>query len=304
MTLLCHVVANCMKVNNENDNQEIILQDYFDGLLNDVDIPVKKTAISQKKQHGIAFSDSSIDDGSDKLFLTEHKNNSSQEMLMNQQTKIQVPLLEMCVEDRSSVDLTLPTIQMVDTTALALLSNKEDIKRATEIPSESPTTVTTLSDVLVVENKDKEMHAWANKPFECLIFSVSDLKLAVPLVSLGGIFKVGTPPAIIAGQAPWSLGLHQTEQGQLQLLDTAQLIMPEKHRNLTDEGFTFAIKLGESQWALGCNEIKQALTVDPLQVNWRSANGSRPWLAGIVKHQMCALIDVDGFIELLSKNMG
>ena len=41
--------------------------------------------------------------------------------------------------------------------------------------------------------------------------------------------------------------------------------------------------------------------VDRERVRWRSDRSQRPWLAGTLVEQMCALIDVDVFAEMLKK---
>jgi purine-binding chemotaxis protein CheW len=37
------------------------------------------------------------------------------------------------------------------------------------------------------------------------------------------------------------------------------------------------------------------------EVKWLDSSEKRPWLAGLVKEKMCALLDVSALIELLNK---
>jgi purine-binding chemotaxis protein CheW len=38
-------------------------------------------------------------------------------------------------------------------------------------------------------------------------------------------------------------------------------------------------------------------------VKWREREGKRPWLAGMVKDKMCALVDAQQLIALLNQGM-
>ena len=38
-------------------------------------------------------------------------------------------------------------------------------------------------------------------------------------------------------------------------------------------------------------------------MKWREHSGKRPWLAGLIKEKMCALVDVTSLIELLEKGL-
>jgi purine-binding chemotaxis protein CheW len=316
-----------MKLDDDSVHQEIILQDYFDGLLNDVisstdtDKDTVSEHISTSKKDNPSLPELSLKENyfcenspcqniTDTDIKPRDLTNESLELKVQEQ-KIQenkspesrvestepfnnTPSIhEKNIINTLPIELTLAPIPNIETaTPLTLPSNVMEVDSVVV----DPNNITVEPD----KNTKIKFVSWAQKPFECLIFCVSGLKLAVPLVSLGGIFKVENKPAKMVDAMPWSLCLLETEQGLLQILDTAQLIMPEKRRNLSDEGFSFSIRLGESSWALGCQEVNSALTVDPSQVSWRSNTGTRPWLAGTVKTQMCALIDVDGFIEWLS----
>lgn len=49
--------------------------------------------------------------------------------------------------------------------------------------------------------------AWAEKPFECLIFTVAGLQLAVPLVLLGAIYRIEDDIMPMPGSPPWYMGI-------------------------------------------------------------------------------------------------
>lgn len=137
---------------------------------------------------------------------------------------------------------------------------------------------------------------------ECLIFKVAGLKLAIPLPLLGGVFPVTDKITPLIGQHAWSLGVWQGEDGKLTIIDSARLIMPERNVNLSDSGYAFFIQLDRSPWALACQEICDTVTLKMDSIKWRGDTSKRPWLAGTVIAEMCALVDVPGVLALLEEH--
>lgn len=144
---------------------------------------------------------------------------------------------------------------------------------------------------------------WASSQgIECLIFKVAGLKLAIPLPLLGGVFNVNDKVTPLFGQAKWSLGVWQSDEQKLTVVDSAQLIMPERGKSLVDEGYSYLIQLDRAPWALACQEITDTVTLMEQSIKWRGEGSKRPWLAGTVIAEMCALIDVPGLLSLLEEN--
>ncbi len=171
-------------------------------------------------------------------------------------------------------------------------------------------TVAAESDVKEssVEDRSADISALASlnwrssQGIDCLIFKVAGLKLAIPLPLLGGVHNVTDKVTPLFGQAVWSLGVWQGENVKLTIIDSAQLIMPERHIRLSDEGYSFFIQLDRSPWALACQEICDTVTLVHDSIKWRGETSKRPWLAGTVISEMCALIDVPGLLKLLEEN--
>jgi purine-binding chemotaxis protein CheW len=53
-----------------------------------------------------------------------------------------------------------------------------------------------------------------------------------------------------------------------------------------------------------CENIVNTVELNKSDVKWRSASGKRPWLAGMVKEKMCALINVAELVEMLKAGLG
>lgn len=151
------------------------------------------------------------------------------------------------------------------------------------------------------ESSPLERPPWSQKPFECLIFRVAGLQLAVPLVLLGAIHKIESKVKPIPGRPQWYMGMLPDRDQNLRIVDTAEWIMAGRVPGGAREGYRFVIRLDNSEWALACDEVAQSFTLDPEEVRWRSARSKRPWLAGTVIKHMCALIDVGTMASLLAR---
>ncbi|MGL5907727.1 MAG: chemotaxis protein CheW, partial [Shewanella sp.] len=141
--------------------------------------------------------------------------------------------------------------------------------------------------------------------FQVLFFQVAGLTLAVPLVSLGGIVKIERINHII-GRPSWFFGVQTYREQQLNIVDTGAWVMPEKY---TDElkqtvNYQYVVLLAGSNWGLTCESLVNAVKINKTQVNWRSKAGKRPWLAGVVKQQMCGILHVQALVDMLDAGLG
>ncbi|MGZ0714064.1 CheW domain-containing protein [Pseudomonas palleroniana] len=143
--------------------------------------------------------------------------------------------------------------------------------------------------------------SWAAEPFECLLFDVAGLTLAVPLVCLGSIYSLeGQELTPLFGQPDWFLGILPSQAGNLKVLDTARWVMPDRYRDDFRQGLQYVISVQGYEWGLAVHQVSRSLRLDPNEIKWRSHRGQRPWLAGTVIEHMCALLDVAELAELIA----
>ncbi|MGE8151651.1 chemotaxis protein CheW [Pseudomonas vancouverensis] len=143
--------------------------------------------------------------------------------------------------------------------------------------------------------------SWAAEPFECLLFDVAGLTLAVPLVCLGSIYSLaGHELTPLFGQPDWFLGILPSQAGNLKVLDTARWVMPDRYRDDFKQGLQYVISVQGYEWGLAVHQVSRSLRLDPNEIKWRSHRGQRPWLAGTVIEHMCALLDVASLAELIA----
>lgn len=143
-----------------------------------------------------------------------------------------------------------------------------------------------------------DQESWSSQGVECLIFSVCGLKLAVPLLFLGGVHEVRKDDVRpLMGQPKWYLGMLTADESTLQVIDTSNFIMPEKGQNLSELGYKYLIQLEKTPWAIACQSIDDTVRLEASEIKWRGDRGKRAWLAGTVIEKMCALVDVSGLLK-------
>ncbi|PNI03100.1 chemotaxis protein CheW [Vibrio diazotrophicus] len=139
--------------------------------------------------------------------------------------------------------------------------------------------------------------------FQVLYFDVNGVRFAVPLDELGGIHRKAELNHLI-GRPAWYLGLQTNRDSQLDVVDTAKWVMAEKLRDDSyKEAYQYIVMLGESMWGLACSQLLGTETLSSEKIRWREQVGKRPWLAGMVKEKMCALIHVEALIAMLNAGL-
>lgn len=140
--------------------------------------------------------------------------------------------------------------------------------------------------------------------FQSLFFKVAGLTLAVPLTELGGIHNLEKPGPLF-GKPNWFMGVMLHREEKLNVVDTAKWVMPEKCNEILEDSlkYQYLIMLGDSGWGLACEELVNTVTLESNSVKWREPGGKRPWLAGMVKEKMCAMLDVKQLVSMLNNGL-
>ena len=220
-------------------------------------------------------------------------------------------------ENDSATDLeTAPDLEAVSKVeALAEVSNTELQPAITEPDIESviqeeaqidlkPDVSTSLQ---AKEGGDEPPEQWrklsSEQAFQALFFEVNGVTFAVALNELGGIHQMGELNHLL-GRPAWYLGLLTNREQQFDVVDTACWVMPEKlDTDEYQEKYRYIVMLGESKWGLACDKLHGTETLTEQSVRWREKAGKRPWLAGMVKEKMCALIHVNALISMLNEGL-
>ncbi|HTF96942.1 MAG TPA: chemotaxis protein CheW [Cellvibrio sp.] len=176
-----------------------------------------------------------------------------------------------------------------------------DITETVSVPEQQLIQTPTTSSFKLegLEWLENGLPQWAQSRFDVLLFQVSGLTLAVPLIALGQIQPLTEELTPLFGQADWFMGLQPTPAGKIRTVNTAKFVMPERY----DEAFLatakYVVSINGVPWGLAVDTVNQPITLQPEDVKWRSDRSKRPWLAGTVKDHMCALLDIPRIGQML-----
>lgn len=137
--------------------------------------------------------------------------------------------------------------------------------------------------------------------FPTLVFRIDELKLALPLHLLGGIQRRDKPLTPLVGRPDWFLGLMVHEPDNLNVVDTGRYILGDKYRPELVDGYRYVIRIGDTAWGLACTDLCATRGLSQHEVSWYDTNPRRPWLAGIIKDDRCALLNAPALIESLQQ---
>ena len=262
---------------------QLALQSYLDGLLQDA---------ANELADSLEANDFSVDS----ISLDEFEAAVLEEQVRDARIIAQVPVAKPVIE-LAPRPLVLPTIEM----PLPAVETPEPVP---VVVAENPVSeaAQVVPDALVLPAQVQQGRPeWAEGPFECLLFDVAGLTLAVPLVCLGSIYPLqGQELTPLFGQPDWFLGILPCQAGNLKVLDTARWVMPDRYRDDFREGLQYVISVEGYEWGLAVHQVSRSIRLDPNEVKWRSQRTQRPWLAGTVIEHMCALLDIASLAELIA----
>jgi purine-binding chemotaxis protein CheW len=178
-----------------------------------------------------------------------------------------------------------------------VVSDLDPIKEATE--------TSLVTHKSYGEQSVKDQKTYRQGDFQALYFDVGGLTLAVPLIELGGIHQVDKTTSLM-GKPEWYKGVMLYREEKINVVDTALWVMPEKCDDKLKKSlnYQYIIMLNKSGWGLSAENLIDTVILRQEEVKWIDSPGKRPWLAGLVKDKMCALLDVDSLIQLLNDGSG
>jgi len=174
-----------------------------------------------------------------------------------------------------------------------------------EVKTETAVEVMAEPEEAVQPVNDTGVPDWAETRFQCLLFKVSGLNLAVPLVKLNSVIPWDENITQTPNQTEWYLGLVQHLQNQIKVIDTALLVMPEnRHKDLEDDvtgRLSHILLVDDYKWGLACSSIGDVIWLNQDEVKWRKNKTSRAWLSGTSLEHLCAIMDTEVFAQMLTE---
>lgn len=170
------------------------------------------------------------------------------------------------------------------------------------VPSETQSTLVDSVLFAPQENNTESLQSRLNERFQALFLNIAGLNLAVPLVELGGIHKLGEVSAI-QRDPDWYMGIMIKHDEKINCVDTAKWVMPDK---LTPElaaklDYQYVVMLGDSRWGLTCESLVNTVELTKQDIKWSQGARKRAWMAGLVKEKMCVMLDVPALVAMLDK---
>ncbi|MCG9708166.1 MULTISPECIES: chemotaxis protein CheW [unclassified Pseudoalteromonas] len=212
-------------------------------------------------------------------------------------------LLEQVKEPETKTEEKLTEVQPTPKYALPTPEPTKELEK-TENQANIKDIVAEPKAELVAKTSSDRQEDYFDGEFQALFFEVAGLTLAVPLKALGGIHQLGEVNQLF-GKPKWFKGVMLNREEKLNVVDTARWVMPEKYDEKLEQSlnYQYLITLGDSQWGLLAEKLVNNITLRKEDVKWRAKSGKRPWLAGVIKEKMCALIDVENLNQLLEQGL-
>ena len=207
-------------------------------------------------------------------------------------TAVAEPVVETKVETAVAEPVVAPVVTPAPVVAPAPVVTPVQTKQVIKTPAQ-------LAQERMSSRLQQIAATWQNvdlgEQFQVLFFLVQGVRFAVPLIDLGGIFECEKITQLF-GKPSWFMGITDVRGSKINIVDTLRWVMPEIGDS--PDKYPYLISLGTSSWSIGCDVLEGNRTLNRSQVKWREIPGSRPWLAGIVTSDKCALLHVKALISL------
>lgn len=283
------------------ESSEHAILSYFDDLLCEPAVPVIATSAQRQEQELVTKKQVAAPSSVDALTEMdvaikelEHAKKQQLQALLNSQ------LLSPAVEAPAAItQVVLAPSQPTQTVAAPVAINA-----AHEANEVQPAVYDEMAAVGHIRREFLAWAAngrpmWAQNTFDVLLFKVAGLTLAVPLIALGHIHRRSEQLTSVFAQADWFMGLQPSARGNIRVVNTALLVMPERYKPEFAAAAKYIVTIDGLDWGLAVDSVETIAAVVPDEVTWRSERSKRPWLAGTVKTQLCALIDIPQLGQLL-----
>ena len=181
----------------------------------------------------------------------------------------------------------------------------EEVKTETEVETVVTDKVEEHEKVEVKKDEvdKKAPYDWANiempDEFQVLFFLVKGIRFAVPLVNLGGIVQCDKVTPLF-GKPDWFQGIADIRGKKMCVVDTLKWVKSDAPKS---DKYEYMIVLDDTIWSVGCDTLEGNRILNKDSITWRQTAGNRPWLAGIVKKEMCALLHVSALIKMFENGV-
>ncbi|SKA63592.1 purine-binding chemotaxis protein CheW [Succinivibrio dextrinosolvens DSM 3072] len=289
------VVAEPEDVAVEAESSEVEVQ--AEGAADEIDYAaddyVPEDTTQQSEVHELQPQLQTVEEKSEPLPFAEHK---SLESLLESVPKTQVET-EVAVETAVQTETEVQTETAVET----VVEEQTEVEQATA--SEAVVADENVAQAEQEQSNDEAPYNWTNiempDEFQVLFFLVKGIRFAVPLVNLGGIFQCDKVTPLF-GKPDWFQGIADIRGRKMNVVDTLKWVKSDAPQS---DKYEYMISLDKTLWSIGCDVLEGNRILNKENITWRQTAGNRPWLAGIVKKEMCALLHVKALIKMFENGV-
>lgn len=298
--------------NHKFSNQKSALEDYFESLLedNDASKPLASEIKAEERPVEAENIETSSEDVQSESSPVKPRSSvadmlANVEMIAAPEPETQKEFAE--PEPATEIHIPLPEV------AEQVEVETEVVEEVAEVIAE-PELVEEQVEVVEIQQETAQQTIqevagppeWAESRFQCLLFEVGGLSLAVPLVKLNGVISWSENIVETPNQTDWYLGILMNHGNKVEVIDTAVMVLPAEHRKEMSlepsERLSHILLVDDQKWGLACDSIGEVVWLNKDDVKWRTNKTKRPWLLGTAIEHMCAVMDTAAFAEMLGHN--
>lgn len=230
------------------------------------------------------------------LVPTNHSEKQSQTETLVQEEDNSFLVAKKLLEQASESDLSFTEAlfgQTKDKASSLSVNSAINNQQSHEISNKDLSENAEIKDITETDTEDTlSQFERLDEQFCALLFKVADLTMAIPLVELGGIYKI-TKISPILGKSSKFIGILNINGENYQCIDTDRWLRPEKYgpNNASKLEYKFVIQLGKTPYALCCESVDTTIDLFKEEVKWRNEDDNKTCFSGLLKEKMCALLD-------------
>lgn len=322
MTRLKKIVRALLMSEHNFSNQKSALEDYFESLLEESDSskPLSSEAKAEPEKSVEIKTDQSVKE--DTVVEAAASEAAATAQIENSQVSARNSVADMLadIETRSVAEPEAQKEFAEPEPVSEIFIPMPEVAQQVELETEQVEVEVKpkVAEVVVVEERvevaqtpklEQEVSGppeWAESRFQCLLFEVGGLSLAVPLIKLNGVISWSEKIVETPNQTDWYLGVLMHLGKKVEVIDTAVMVLPAEHRKdmvvEPSERLSHILLVDDQKWGLACDSIGEVVWLNKEDVKWRSNKTKRPWLLGTAIEHMCAVMDTEAFAEMLGHN--
>jgi len=182
-----------------------------------------------------------------------------------------------------------------------------------ELVPEEPEAVTVETDIVEQKETTEEKQGLQDSvediapdespvytfPLQCLMFTVGQNQLSIPLIDLGSVLPSGGRLTQLPDSPDWFLGLLQHRERNIKVVDTAKIL---NIRVPQQEGENrHILVLGDEGWAISCDKLGEVLKLDKEDIQW-SKQDSMGLSLGTIRQSLAILLDPYKILRQLNQH--